>query len=154
VSAYDDLLTAMDTFNAAERAELAAETGLVWLGATGPAFLAGDIRIRALFKSLNGDTLWCDANLVVESAYLGHPAYDYYADQPGGSMEPGHDLWVCTPERGRHNAIIVPITETCFRLDLPEPMPYPADNWCRSWRTHPWQTDKSAIGLVIHGVPQ
>lgn len=153
VTSYNDLLAAIKSFNAAERAELERDHGLRYLGGDGPAFLAGTVRMRGLFID-ESEVYWTDATLVVESAYLGDPAWDYWAEQPSASMEPVRELWVFTPERGRHCAILAPLDVICFRLELPDLTPLPSENWVRHWRTYAEFTDASEIERVAHGMPR
>ncbi|MFC6017236.1 hypothetical protein ACFP2T_13590 [Plantactinospora solaniradicis] len=150
-AADDELTAAITRYNGIQRAELEKETGLRWLGGMGTIFAAGTVRIRALFVDPVGRQ-WADACLAVESAYLRHPAHDYYADQPGASMEPAHDLWVMTQWRGMWNAILVPIDEICSRLDLPDPVPVALRGYARTWDTMPMVTDAEALAAAADGI--
>ena len=146
------LAAAMASYNVEERAPLEA-AGLAWIGARGPLYLAGDVRLRALAIDRDG-VHWVDAHLAVESAYLGHPAFDYYSDLPGGNLDPSVEFWQVNCTRGRFSTMLGPIGSVCCLLDLDVPVPFPADNWARSWETYPDRFDTDEIGLVAYGVPR
>jgi len=129
-----ELEAAMVRYNQRSVAELCERSGLRYLGPEGPVFIAGSTRIRSLFVDSDGQ-YWCDARIVVRSAYFKGPAYDYYEDQLfNGFADDAHDLWIVTEERGRFDAIIARIDRTAEVLHLPKPEPFP-QGWCRHWRT-------------------
>lgn len=145
-----DLLAAIDAFNAVQLAELEAVSDLRYLGAAGPVYLVGHVRIRGAFVDRAGGH-WADGRLVVESAYLGAPSWEYWRNEIcGGQLDPAHDLWVADRHRGLVDAVIAPIPAIATVLDLPTPEPFP-DGWCRDWTTLPTVTDGSMLALIAAG---
>ena len=145
MSADRRLAAAMMAYNVEERAPL-VEAGLTWLGPNGPMYLAGDVRLRALAIDKDG-VHWVDACLAVESAYMRHPAFDYYADLPGSTLTPAIEFWHVNFTRGRFSTTLGPIGEVCEVLDLDVPLPFPADNWARTYASDPEQTDAELLFL-------
>ena len=152
VAAEDRLKRAISDFNASERRGLAEETGLTWLGDGGPVYRAGNVLIRGLFVDRDGGH-WCDAGLVVESAYTGQPgAVDHFLDRiGGGDIDPAHELLVHTNSRGRYTAFIVPVEDVVGLLELGEPV-LTREQWARCWETFPSATDRSELELLRHGL--
>jgi hypothetical protein len=149
VPGMDDLLAALNTFNAVQLARLEAVAGLRHLGAAGPVYLAGHVRIRGAFVDPAG-AHWADARLVVESAYLKTSAWPYWSNEIAGQLDPAHDVWIADRHRGLVDAVIAPIPTIAKVLDLPTPEPFP-DGWCRDWTTLPTVTDDSMLTLVATG---
>lgn len=148
------LREAIREFNEAEREQLIEETGLTWLGDTGPIFQAGPVLIRGLFVDPAG-VHWCDADLVVESAYNSQPgALDYWQDRIGGDLDPVHELLVWATWRGRHTAFITPVVEVADLLELNPPVPS-LKQWARCWESIPSVSDRSEQELLAlgHAVP-
>ena len=143
------LAAAIAEFNETERALELPAAGLAWLGFGGPLYLSGDVRLRAL--AIDGDGIhWVDANLAVESAYMNHPAFEYYSDLPGGSLQPALEIWQVSLARGRFSTILGPIGDVCALLDLDVPVPFPPDNWARTYRSDQDQTDSELLSLMSH----
>lgn len=143
------LRTALADYNRAGLAEFEAETGLRYLGDDGPVYLAGSVRVRALFIDGAGSH-WCDGRLAAESAYSGTHAVRDWASVVGERLDSAHDLWITTTERGRHDAIIAPISDVCAVLDLDPPELF-APGWARSWRTFDWMVESTALALAAAG---
>lgn len=142
------LRAAIDDYNRLSLAEFQLSTGLRYLAA-GPVYLAGPVRVRALFVDPGGGH-WCDADLVAESAYMLQPNRLAFYRGQYINLSAAHDLWVMTIERGRHDACVAPIADACTLLDLDPPVPF-APGWARSWRTFGWLDEPRALALAAAG---
>lgn len=146
MTAETELQGALDRYNRIQLAEMQLATGLRYLGEEGPVFLAGPVRIRGLFVDRDGRH-WCDAHLVVESAFTTRQERDIHSDRAAGNLDPGHELWQFTPERGRWEACISPVVDVAELLGLSAPEPFPP-GWCRNWRSIPTLTDADELELA------
>lgn len=144
-----ELLASFETFNALQIRHLQGESGLRYLGPDGPVFLAS-VRIRGTFIDPTGGH-WADARLVVESAFLGTSAWEYFSNELGGLLaDESLDLWIADRNRGIADAILAPIGTIAEVLGLPEPERFP-DGWARDWTTLPTVTDDSMLALMAAG---
>jgi hypothetical protein len=139
------LREAIAEYNLAERAEL-VEEGLTWLGLAGPIYRSGPVRMRALAIDVDG-VHWVDACLAAESAYFGHPIFEYYSDRPGGQLQMSVEIWQVSLTRGRFSTILGRIADVCDILDLDAPETFPADNWARSYDSWPDRTDEQMMRI-------
>jgi hypothetical protein len=166
MTAYQNMLGAIERANAEAIAELVAETGLVahvranraefqhdggiWLADT----IDGSARIRTLFTDAAG-VEYVDAYLACESIYRrDRDTWNVILDDLMiGHGDELHELTVTTLTRGVHPAIITPVTLIPDALHVGPLTPWPGDNWCRSWSSWPFVTDGNGAELVSLGVP-
>jgi hypothetical protein len=126
---------------------LQVDAGLRHLGETPAIYLAGHIRIRAMFAGPDGRH-YADGALVIESI-SGDPdttrgLLDYYEDMLGNLTE-GHDLWVLNGIRGQWNAVLAPVKEIADLFQLGPALRMPAGNWARGWWDMPARTDAQEL---------
>jgi hypothetical protein len=140
-------------FNQAERAEFVLDTDTRWLGLDGPAYLLGDVRVRAFFVDVDGRH-WVDACLAVESmarlVLPGTASLEGYR-QLAVDVDAAHDLWVFTDTRGRWNAVMAPVDGLARRWGYPPPTRLPDGNWARNWLDLPERTDEQELAWIAHG---
>lgn len=149
----EPLDAAILAYNQAERAEFVLDTGTRWLGLDGPAYLLGDIRVKAFFVDAQGRH-WADAYLAVESLSgigQGDPAHREMYRQLAIDAAEARDLWVFTDTRGRWNAVMAPVAELAHRWGYPPPVRLPAGNWARTWLDMPERTDEQELAWIAHG---
>ncbi|WP_326786427.1 hypothetical protein [Streptomyces sp. NBC_00151] len=144
---------AIQAFNQAERTEFMLTTATRWLGTDGPAYILGDIRVRALFEDIHGRH-WADAYLAVESlsdAGRADPDHMEMYRQLAVDMDEARDLWVFTDTRGRWNAMMTPVEQLARRWEFPPPALLPGPNWARGWLDLPERTDGQELAWIAHG---
>lgn len=149
----EPLDAAILAFNQAERAEFMLDTGTLWLGLDGPAYLLGDVRVKAYFEDIHGRH-WVDAYLAVESMagliLPGTASLEGYRQLAIDATE-AQDLWVFTDTRGRWNAVMTPVAELARRWGYPPPVRLPDGNWARTWLDLPERTDEQELAWIAHG---
>lgn len=143
----------IDRYNRTKIAELELESGLKWLGDTGPVYRCGPYAIKALFVDSDGKH-WGDAEMALESRWPDQPdVRECMSEQFSGGDDPIHELWIHTIWRGRHAAFIVPITDIADVLDLEDPQ-LSTDSWARMWGTMPQISDGHERELVALGATE
>jgi hypothetical protein len=166
MTAYTEMLVAIEAANAEAIGELVDQTGLIplvrpdraefqhhggiWLADT----THGTARIRTLLTSPAG-VEYVDAYLVAESVYPGdrdalHVILDDLVIRHGDEL---HELTVVTLTRGSHAAILCPVPLISDAFHVGPLTAFPGNNWCRSWSSWPFVTDSTGTELVAFGVP-
>lgn len=147
---------AMRDFNQTERAHFMLDTGAQWLGLDGPAYVVGDVRMKAFFVDDRGRH-WVDAMLGVESlagitqSELRNGGLLEGYRQLAAGMDEADDLWVYTDTRGRWNATMAPVAALAHTWGYPPPVRLPDGNWARTWLSSPERTDEQELGWIAHG---
>lgn len=147
------LTDALRMYNQTERALFTADTATQWLGLDGPAYIVGEVRMRALFMDTAGRH-WVDAELGLESLIGTGRVDDWHvrkyrdlATDAAGAT----DLWVFTDTRGRWNATMAPVSELAHIWGYPPPVRLPDGNWARTWTDLPTRTDEQELAWIAQG---